>query len=383
MTSRAPDMRVTFIASGLDTGGAEHALHRLLPGLRALGVAADVVSLRSEGAVGPLLRAAGFEVTALGLPRVSRAVPALAALRAQVRRTQPQIVHGWMYHGNLAALAAARLAARPTRVAWGIRQSLTGHSADKWLTRRLIGASARLSGRADLIVYNSTAARADHERRGFAARRGVVVPNGFDAAQFSPDLDDARAMRRELGIEPGALVVGHVARFHPVKDHATLLRAAAIVRRSVPNAVFLLIGAGVDAQNPALASLVDELAPGPAVRLLGPRQDIARLTRVFDVACVSSRAESFPNVLAEAMCCEVPCVTTAVGDAPRVVGDTGIVVPVGDARALAEGVIAFAAMDRDARAARGRAARERVIGTWSLPEVARAYAHALTELLNG
>jgi glycosyltransferase involved in cell wall biosynthesis len=280
-----------------------------------------------------------------------------------------------MYHGNLAAMAVASRARLP--VVWGVRQSLGSGPRDKWLTRRIIGAGALISKRAALIVYNSNPAREQHERRGYASDRGVVVLNGFDTNEFRPDSTRAKVARSELLIGTDVLAIGHVARFHPVKDHATFLHAAARVRDKFPTAVFVLVGEGVDASNRELTKLIDGLGLAGSVRLLGRRDDVPRLLAAFDVVALTSTGESFPNAVGEAMSCGVPCVSTAVGEVAELIGDTGEVVPPSDSEAVAMAVGRLLSLAPAARRALGARARQRIIDRFSIGEVARRYADLL------
>lgn len=368
-------MRVTFVTSGLETGGAETVLLRLLPAMREYGVQSTVVSLRTAGIVGPLLRRQSVPVLALGMPAPASVIFGLRRLAREVRDWRPALVHGWMYHGNLAATAVAGAARLP--VVWGIRQSLGSGPRDKWLTRRVIEAGALISRRAALIIYNSSVAREQHERRGYASGHSTVLLNGFDTDVFCPDVPQAQVVRHELRIEPEVPVIGHVARFHPAKDHATFLKAAATVRATFPAAVFVLVGQGIDPSNAELTALIDSLGLTASTRLLGRREDVSRLMPAFDIACLTSAAESFPNVVGEAMSCGVPCVSTAVGDVAELIGDTGKVVPAGDPEAVAAALEQLLTMEVGARRELGMRARQRIVERFSIDEVARRYAELL------
>jgi len=372
-------MRAGFISTGLDTGGAEMALLRLLPSMRRHGIDSTVVSLRAPGTIGPKLQEEGIAVVALGLPGLVASATAWARLVAALRAFAPALVHGWMYHGNLAALAAGWRLGLP--VAWGIRQSLGLGTRDKWLTRRVIDTGARLSRRAQLIVYNSATARAQHESRGYAAARGAVIPNGFDTAAFKPDQALRSAVRAELGIRQDAPLVIQVARHHPGKDYPTLLRAAARVVAMLPATRFLLVGEGVNESNAALTALVGELNLGEQVLMLARRDDVARLLCAADIAVLTSAGmEGFPNALGEAMSCGVPCVGTRVGDVPQLIGNTGEVVAPSDPEAVAAGVMRLVSMAPGERRALGAQARQRIIDNFSLDQIARRYADLLFEV---
>jgi glycosyltransferase involved in cell wall biosynthesis len=347
--------------------------------MRRHGIESTVVSLRSAGAVGPKLEQAGIAVTALGLPGMAAFATSRARLVSVLRAFSPTVLHGWMYHGNLAALSVGRRLGLP--VAWGIRQSLGLGTRDKWFTRRVIGVSAWLSGRAQLIVYNSIVARAQHEARGFAAASGSVVPNGFDTEVFRPDPKLRASVRGELRVPNGAPVIIQVARYHPGKDYPTLMRAAARVVAAVPHVQFLLVGDRVDESNRALRLLVRELKLEANVQMLGRRDDVARLLCGADVAALTSAGmEGFPNAIGEAMSSGVPCVGTRVGDLPQLIGTTGEIVAPSDHEAVAAALLRLISLSADERRALGQRARQRIIDDFSIDQVAIRYAGVLLDL---
>ena len=362
-------MRIAFITTSLDPGGAETALVALVLGLTALGARTSVIALRGSGRLAECLRAGGIPVTTLGATSAATALVALPRVPAEVRRFKPDVVQGWMYHGNLVA-SAVRPFCRG-RLFWGIRQALGALDRESPATNRLIRLGARLSHRPDGIIYNSTRARRDHEDAGYAVARGTVVPNGFGTAKLHPD-DDIRARFREkLELSESSVLVGHVARFHPIKDHATFLHAAAGM--SDLRARFVMAGRGVDASNAELTGLIERLGLKDRVTLLGEADEVDAVLPGLDVLCVSSRSEAFPNVIGEAMSCGVTCVTTDVGDAAQIVGETGNVVPAGDPARLAESLRSMVQMDTETRIRLGRAARQRIIEHYSLDSMIDQY----------
>jgi glycosyltransferase involved in cell wall biosynthesis len=169
-------------------------------------------------------------------------------------------------------------------------------------------------------------------------------------------------------------VIGLVARFDPMKDHATALAAL----RMFPEAHLVAAGKGVVPTNPALA------APDLSGRLhlLGERRDVEELLPALDIATLSSAfGEGFPNVLGEAMACGIPCVATDVGDSKEVIDDTGLVVPPRDAGALSRAWRELARASDDRLASLGEAARARVVAHWSLPAVVRTYEETYRSML--
>jgi glycosyltransferase involved in cell wall biosynthesis len=165
-----------------------------------------------------------------------------------------------------------------------------------------------------------------------------------------------------------------MARFDPLKDHTTFLRAAAKLLASTSDTHFVLVGAGVDGDNPELTGVIDALGISASVHLLGERPDAAKITAAFDIATCSSTGEGFPNIIGEAMACGVPVVTTDVGDARLIVGDTGIVVAVSNPDALAKGWQSVLDRKGDGIAEMGERARARISELYDINGIAERYA---------
>lgn len=373
-------MRIWHVITGLGTGGAEMSLLRLVTSHRARGVESVVVSLTDEGPVGRLLAAGGTRVVALGMRRGVPDLGGLRRLRALIAAERPDVVQTWMYHANLAGGLAARLAG-VRAVAWNIRAAHMEPGRERRstivLARALARAARALSRR---VVTNSQAARDVHAGFGYPSALLTVIPNGFDVDAFRPDAAARAAVRAEIGIPRDAAVVGAVGRFHPAKDYATFFEAASRVSARHPAAHFVLAGDDVTPDTPALAALAAKPGLDGRVHLLGRRADTPRLFAALDVFVLTSRYESFPNVLGEAMAAGVPAVTTDVGEASAIVGDSGHVVPVADAPAIADAVTALLDLPTPERARLGARARARIVERYSLDSVAARYLEMYSEL---
>lgn len=365
-------MRLAFVTTGLGAGGAEMMLFKLLTRLDPQRFTPAVFSLRGEEVFAQRLRDQGIAVHLAGLGS-SGGLRGLVRLRQALAAFQPDLLQGWMYHGSVAAWLADRTISQRRPVLFGIRQSLYDIGDERRTTALVIRLAAALSGRATHVVYNSRQGQAHHEAFGFDPARSVYVPNGFETDTFVPSGAARQEVRAELGLAPGTPLAGFVARYHPVKDHAGLLAAAARVRQVLPAVHFVLAGSGVDADNPVLMQHVLQHGLGDRVHLLGARRDVPRITAALDVAVCASQAEGFPNVVGEAMSCGVPCVVTEVGDCRDIVGTTGAVVRPRDPAAMADGLVRLLSLAPDARAALGLAARERVKALYSIEAVVRQY----------
>jgi glycosyltransferase involved in cell wall biosynthesis len=365
-------MKICHVITGLGTGGAQAALYRLVQTLRSPDFEHVVVALGAAGNMSTLFAEAA-ELHHLGM-HPGRLLPhEVLRLRRLLRNRHYDVIQSWMYHANLMAAMAGWGDAAP--VVWNIRHSLHALSHEKRATRWVIRAGARLSRRPARIIFNAAVSRTQHVAFGYDAARSVVIPNGFDTAEFAPRPAERARIRAELGIPDAALAVGLVARVHPMKDHATFLHAARRLGEKHPRSIFVLVGEGADGANRELGALIDQLDLRDRVRLCGRRSDIAAIDNALDIAASSSAwGEAFPNATAEAMACGVPCVVTDVGDAPAIVDDTGAVVPPRDPVALGDAWAALAALGAEARRALGQRARARVIRHYAIDAGARRYA---------
>jgi glycosyltransferase involved in cell wall biosynthesis len=365
-------MRVLHVITALETGGAETMLVKLLSATEHAAESAAVLSLRDEGALGARIHALGVPLRSVGIQGSVPSPAACIRLGRLVRESLPDLLQGWMYHGNLAASLAWWRDGR--RVLWNVRQTVYDLTREKRSTAAVIRVCARLSSRPAAIVYNSRLSASQHEALGFDPARRIVIPNGFDLSRFAPSPSARATLRRRLDVPDEALIVGLVARMHPMKDHATFLRAAAIVGARQPDVHFVLVGRGAFADDPVIGPLLSAPELRGRVHTLGEVADTAEITSGFDVACNSSAwGEAFPNAVGEAMACGVPCVVTDVGESREIVGDTGAVVSPRAPDALAAALLGILQAPAEGRRALGARARQRVADLFALGVVARRY----------
>lgn len=376
-------MRIMHVITGLSTGGAETMLLKLLSAASG-GMEHVVVSLGDEGTIGPRIAALGVPVHCLRLRRNAPNPFRALSMLSLARRINPQLIQGWMYHGNLMASMAARALrkdklqkkahnVKPPMI-WNIRQTVYDLRNERWLTARLIRLGARLSARPAAIIYNSQTSAGQHEALGYRAEKRVIIPNGFDCQVLRPDEAARKTVRAELGVSDDIVLVGLVARYHPMKDHAGFLRAAGVLAQSHPQAKFVLAGTGVSLKQPELAAAVRQNGLQDRVLLLGERTDIPRLNNAFDIACSASAwGEGFSNCIGEAMACGVPCAVTDVGDSAYLVGDSGLVARQREPNALANAIARLIDLGWAGRQELGTKARKRIETEFSLSAIVQRY----------
>jgi glycosyltransferase involved in cell wall biosynthesis len=356
---------ITFIITDLRSGGAEMMLYRLLGGLDKQRFSSRVIAL-SGGPLGEKIEQLGIEVRCLGMKPGFPDPFALLRLKSWLGKQRPQLVQTWMYHADLMGGLAARFAGAGTLV-WGIRNNTLDARLLKRSTRLTARACARLSAIVpDRIVVNSRSAMQVHTAFGYRDSKMELIPNGFDTQAFRPDKEARREVRQELGVKQNTPLIGFFARFDPMKDHPNFIQAAGLLHAAMPQVHFLLCGGGISIENRDFTGWIESTSAKENFHLLGERQDVPRLTAALDLATTASSSEAFPNVIGEAMACEVPCVVTDVGDSHILVGNTGKVVPPHNPGALASAWGDILQMPPERRRVMGATARRRIEEQYSL-----------------
>ncbi|KQX19493.1 MULTISPECIES: glycosyltransferase [unclassified Sphingomonas] len=379
-------MKILHVITALNFGGAEAMLSKLISehGGRAGFPEASVLSLQTPGTVGRQMIDSGVEVDTLHLHAARQLPAAMARLVRIVRRRDPDIVQGWMYHGNIVASVAAKLARGRPPLLWNIRHSLGDMSSEKWSSRKVIELGALLSSGPQATIYNSEAALRQHVAVGYDPAGALVIPNGFNDRHFQPDVPEGRlraGVRRQFGIDPSPTLVAVVARHHPMKDHATAIEAVGRAREMGHDIHLLLAGSGTDALPARLTEACRRWLPEDRLTLLGDRRDVADWLPGCDVVALSSAwGEGFPNILGEAMASGVPCIATDVGDSRAIIDDAGLCVPRGNPVAMAEAIAKLVEAGPAGRRRMGECGRTRVQNEFSLPIVARRYADLYDDL---
>ena len=284
----------------------------------------------------------------------------------------------WMYHADFIGGIAAYILR--IKVIWGIRHTNIDDPHIKKSTKLIAHLCAILSFFVPhRVVCCAEAARKSHVEFGYKKEKLIVVSNGYDLEKFCPDPIGRTELRGLWGISDDEIVFGMVARFDPVKDHENLIQALKVVREKGLRFKCLLIGRDMVRENRDLSKKIEDAKLGRSILLLGQRVDIPAVMSALDIHILSSKDEAFPNVIAEAMACGTPCITTDAGDASEIVGDTGWVVPVEDSRSLASALIGAHAEWNGEGATWGQrrtAVRARIIGRYDLHQMIDGFHRA-------
>jgi glycosyltransferase involved in cell wall biosynthesis len=326
-------LRVLHVIGGLELGGAETLLYRLID--RSSDIEHEVIAISGRDWYSPILEARGIKVTHLNASSIQSVPGALLRLSRLIRKSRPNVVHCWMYAANVLGGVAAKLAGKPT--IWAIHSSSIAPLSFKGRTFARIGGLIAPFA-TDFVINCSNVSAELHRRLGYGRAPGAVIHNGYDPQAFFPDDRERREVRAGLGISADTFVIGCISRWHLHKDIPNLLTAVATLRSSGHDFRCILAGAGVGPGNLRLKQAIEDLNCEGQVMPLGRRSDLPRLVRAFDLHVLPSLTEAFPSVVAETMLSGVPNVVTDVGDAAFMVADTGWVVPPQDSMRLAAAI---------------------------------------------
>jgi glycosyltransferase involved in cell wall biosynthesis len=374
-------MRVVHCITGLSGDGAQRMLLRLADGLQRRGVENFVISLSKREPLAEAFEARGIPVHTINVSPNLQGIAALFKLRSLLSELSPDLLQGWMYHANVLLTMVRPFLFRKVPVAWNMRRGTENLDDLKFATRMVVHANRWLSSRPDIIIYCTSESRQQHEALGFNRERGVVIGNGFDLDQFVKSPNTRRSIRERFGIADTDILIGNIGRDDIAKGRPHLIEAFAAVLTWIPHARLMLVGRGMSETNPELRRLLVSWGVASRVILVGEYSPSSELYPAMDILCSSSVAEGFPNVIAEAMCCEVPCVATDVGNTRELLDGVGVVVPPRSAACLAEALAAVCREGREGWSERGARGRSRIAEVYSLDRVVDEYAQLYNEMI--
>ena len=351
-------------------GGMEVGITKLVNSLDPSRIASSICSCRPGDSLKQRLRP---DIPLYEFNRREGNDPLLIAqLYRLFREKRPDVIHTHRWATLCEGLIAARLAGVPF-VVHGEHGTLETRRHNAWVQRlvwkrvgRVLSVSSRLAERMSRDI-------------GYPLDRIQVIRNGVDLNRFKPE--HRAEARASFGLDANQIAIGSVGRLVPVKDQATLLRALALLRLAGFSFTGLLAGAGP--LHGELLSLAAALNLDN-VRLLGNRNDVHQVLGALDVFVLSSLSEGLSNTIQEAMATGLPVVATHVGGADELVDDqhTGLLVPPGDPRALAE-AIAGLVRDPARRHRLAQAGYERAQQHFGLDRMIREYEQMYLDLSPG
>lgn len=356
-------MRILLNITSLGVGGAERLVTGLADCFAESGHQVVVAAFHGEIELRPAHPA--ILVVSLGMRRSPWGVlAALWRLRRVIESFRPDVVNSHLVHANILTRLLRLVTRMPRLVSSAHNTNEEGRG--RMLAYRLTDCLADISSN-----VSEEAVSAFEEQGALRPGRMVAIHNGVDTTVFSFNKTERLRVRTELGLGHHTPLLLAVGRLWEAKDYPNLLSAFARMSDLVSRAHLAIVGAGPSREE--LETLARHLGVAHHVHFLGIRHDIPAVMAASDVFVLSSAWEGFGLVVAEAMACERPVVATDSGGVREVVGDAGFLVPPRDSEALARSIAAALALSSEAKVELGRAARQRVVTSFSLAATSERY----------
>ncbi|MBN8549659.1 MAG: glycosyltransferase [Deltaproteobacteria bacterium] len=373
-------MRICFLIRRLDRGGAERQLLSLVKGLPKDRFNITVMEFYDGGGLVPELEnVPGVKRVCLKKGNRWHTLGFFRTFLREMRAADPDIIHGYLYVANILAVVAKFFLKRKPAIVMGFRSSNTHLEHYDWMASCCALLERKLSRFSDLLIANSNAGAEYCKAVGYSPKRIAVVSNGIDIEQFQPNATVRAETRRRWGVPDQSPLIGIVGRFDRKKNHAVFLRAAAVLAQEFPEARFVGVGGGGRGNYPEeMRQLSRDLGLSEKMVWAGETQDMNAVYNALDLNTLcSNAAEGFPNVLAEAMACGVPCVATDTGDARHILGPTGIIVPESKVELL---VTAWKTLLKQDPLPLRQQTRQRIVENFSIQKLAENTEHELRDL---
>ncbi len=364
---------ILHIIGDLNVGGAERNMFKILKALNNKQYLHIILTLFEPGFLANDFREQGIEVFSANLPKkifCFKQLLNLFKLIKQIKSINPALIQTWLYHSNnLINIISPLLPQIP--IINSIRHD--NPSAGSIKTKLSAKLGAYLSKFChNHTLYCSESSLNKHTKIGYSLDKSFVIHNGF----IIPEINKKHFkdnLRKNYYIPQDYKIAINVGRYCKEKDYPTLLKAAKTLIEKHSKIIFILCGKELDDNNLELMNLIDALKIKNNILLLGNQIKIEELMAGSDFLVSSSSSESFPNVIAEAMSVETPCIATNTGATAEIIGDTGFIVPRENPQELSNAILKFINFDNETLNFLGKKARERIRNNFSLDKTLHEY----------
>lgn len=356
-------MKILYVCTTTDRGGAETALHRLAVAAQHAGHTVKIISLKPLGNVAAAMQQDGLEVISLDLLGKFSPVQmagALARLVGEIQNFEPDVVHAFLYRAIQFARMAKRRAAFKLITSPHYDLSKKNYFVRLW--DRALKDADDISGAESEQTFLFL-----RDKQRYDKQKVQLICNGVDTNYFAPNAYERKQMRERLGFTDQHRVFCCVARLAKEKNQELLLQSAAAVYAKNSFLRVILVGDGPENAN--LRQFSQKQGLEQAILFVGDQSDVRPYLWASDVFVLPSMIESMPIALLEAGACGLPAIVSKAGDMPKMVehGKTGFVFN-GTDPILLSVLMAELAENKELALQMGRAARTKIEQKYPAPE---------------
>ena len=309
--------KVAFFITGLNFGGAELALLRLLSANEYQPI---VFSLKSDGQLKSHYESNGVRVIDLGL-KVWNFRRNLQLVLKKLDENEIEIICSWLYHADFFT-SFLRILRPNLKLVWTVHNLSVGKQSIRTATRIIVYTNSLISyAFPHKIIYCASSAKNYHENSlNYNKRIGVEINNPII---YDKDL---KVLHSKTIKKANKFTVGMAARWDPVKNHQLAFEAFAGFQLIEPNSEFVLCGSGINWENKSLVNMLNKFQIVDKVKLLDILTEMDTFYNAVDILLITSYSEALPNIVVEALLYETPIVSVPAGDIPKILDDLGMLV---------------------------------------------------------
>tara|TARA_A100001388_G_scaffold182021_1_gene136355 strand:+ start:25255 stop:26379 length:1125 start_codon:yes stop_codon:yes gene_type:complete len=329
-------MQYIHIINDLKQGGTNYSIYRLI---KKLDKDAKIISLYSKDYYYDIFKENGNEVYTIDLSSIKNFLKSLIKVIKILSREEEYILHCWLYKSCVFGVIFSLIYNK--KIIWNIRHADTSFSFKKFKKYLIIRICIFLSKiKKTNIIYNSYFARLNHEKIGFNAKNTYVINNGFELNKYEFKIKDKLNFLKKYNIQNDKFIISMFARYHPIKNHKVFLESMSKIKNTQLNFHIFLAGRDINYKNKELMEQIKKYKLTDKITLAGIllEKELNDSYHASDLTILSSKSESFPNVIGEAMACNTPCITFDVGDCKKLIGDTGWIAYKKNSTTLAESI---------------------------------------------
>lgn len=322
---------IIHIINGLELGGAETALYQLLKkSVHEFNI--SIIVLQNNGILSEKIRDLNIPIHYLHLQK-KHIFKSLHLLRKIIRNEKPDIIQTWLYHSDLIGGIIGKICGVP-KILWSIRCEGIHLKNSTSMIQKFCAKLSNYIPHA--IICNSQAAKNSHILKGYAGEKIKVIHNGIDTHQY----------QQKISQNSNAFItIGTLGRNHADKNYHQFIQAIDLICERFSNVQFKICGPGCEDLSP----LIQKIKHHDKVEIINGTNAVFEYLSNLDVFILPSRTESFPNALAEAMLCGIPCIASSVGDIPILLNKYGILIDSPTSDKIAEACINMLRIDDNSR----------------------------------
>ena len=371
-------IKILHIITGLGFGGAENNLLNLIKEIDKTKFELHVVSLNGKGYIGEQILNLNiplnsYEANKSGfiLFKLFNIAFVIVQIIKLIKQIKPDLIQTWLHHADLIGFLCAFLTGHK-KLVWSVRCSDLKKGYISAKNRYLVKILSFFSYYPIVILFNSHAGIKAHLKIGYKPKKYQCIFNGIDTSRFKPDSEQKYKTKIELKILQNIQTIGYVGKDQNIKDIETFLYSIQEVQKKLPDINVVMIGENLSNNNKNLLNSINELQL-KNIKLIGLKKNIENYMQVFDIMISTSLSEGFPNVLAEAMSCGVPCVSTDVGDARNIIDTNNQLHEVKNYKAISNSCIRILLMNSEEKKKLNESSRKRIIDKFNILSITKQY----------